>query len=317
MDTMSQSEGRLGEEALLEVYRTQSVSVAPSQTPLNYGPHVNQFMAQSWPPQPSMMWGDAHSTQFDWQAALPASDVLIQEAVLYSFDDANLRSPHYKYEPPLSFNAGVATYPQPYNRPMNHVSPDYRTACPSQTPQVSTQPRPPFTDVPPSDGTEYSPQYAYGTDLHPKMCDAAWIPIGNDTVQTTHVASDPFPDLTAPNVASKGLTLDWSTSDQVSGPFIASNHPPCQAIVPKRKYTSPEPVVKKSKSILTQDELDEFVVVFENAPGALATVKRRRKLDAPVRKAARDVRKAGACHQCRFRKRTVSQNDVDIRVIIG
>jgi hypothetical protein len=35
-------------------------------------------------------------------------------------------------------------------------------------------------------------------------------------------------------------------------------------------------------------------------------------LDAPVRKAARDVRKAGACHQCRFRKRTVSQPDIEM-----
>jgi len=52
----------------------------------------------------------------------------------------------------------------------------------------------------------------------------------------------------------------------------------------------------------------DFVVVFENAPGALASVKKRKKLEAPVRKAAKDVRRAGACHQCRFRKRTVSNS---------
>ena len=54
--------------------------------------------------------------------------------------------------------------------------------------------------------------------------------------------------------------------------------------------------------------MSDFVVVFENAPGALASVKKRKKLEAPVRKAAKDVRRAGACHQCRFRKRTVSNS---------
>jgi hypothetical protein len=75
-------------------------------------------------------------------------------------------------------------------------------------------------------------------------------------------------------------------------------------------------VAKKIKSTSIEAELDDFVVVFENAPGALATVKRRRKLDAPVRKAARDVRKAGACHQCRFRKRTVSQLDKELKTAV-
>jgi hypothetical protein len=312
MDTMRQSKGRPGEEALLEVYRTQSLSFAPSQIPANYGGHVNQFIAQSWPPQHSMMWNEAYSSQFNWRAAPapPASDVLSQEALLYTSDDSNLRSPRYKYEPSPSFNAGVASYPQPYGRPINHVSPDYGTTCPSQTPQASIQPQPLYTNIPPSDATEYSPQFAYGMDLHPKLYDAAWIPIGNEPDRSTHVISDPFPDLATPEATSKGMTLDWSTSNQVSGLSTASNNTSYQAIVPKRKYTSPEPVAKKSKSTSTQDELDEFVVVFENAPGALATIKRRKKLDAPVRKAARDVRKAGACHQCRFRKRTVSQVNV-------
>lgn len=53
-------------------------------------------------------------------------------------------------------------------------------------------------------------------------------------------------------------------------------------------------------------QLEEFMVVFESTPGAMATVKKRKKLDAPVRKAALTTRQIGACHQCRFRKRTVS-----------
>ena len=75
-----------------------------------------------------------------------------------------------------------------------------------------------------------------------------------------------------------------------------------------QQQTWQEPVTKKPRGETPQKDLAKFVVVFENAPGALATVKRRRKLDPPVRKAARDVRKAGACHQCRFRKRTVCNN---------
>ncbi|KAL3419924.1 hypothetical protein PVAG01_08423 [Phlyctema vagabunda] len=76
----------------------------------------------------------------------------------------------------------------------------------------------------------------------------------------------------------------------------------------EKKKPAQRPVKKRTR-VLTPDpepDINEFVVVFETAPGALANVKRRRKLDAPVRKAAKEVRKAGACHQCRFRRRTCS-----------
>jgi hypothetical protein len=300
MNTMSQAEGRLGEEALMDVYRSQSISFAPPQTPVNYG---TQFMAQTWSPQPSAMWNEAYLSQFNWQAAPAASEILTQESVLYTSEAPNLGSPQYKYEPAASFNA-APSYPQPYVQRIKDGSSDYSTPCPSQTPQAAA--RTLYTNIATSDGTDYSHPYAYGTDLHPPMSyDAAWISIGNEPGRSIHANSDPLPDLNASETPSKRFVLDWSTSDQVSGPSTASNISNYQAIIPKRKHASPDPVVKK-KSISTEDELDEFVVVFENAPGALASVKRRRKLDAPVRKAARDVRKAGACHQCRFRKRTVS-----------
>lgn len=61
-------------------------------------------------------------------------------------------------------------------------------------------------------------------------------------------------------------------------------------------------------------QLEEFLVVFESTPGAMTTVKKRKKLAAPVRKAALTTRQIGACHQCRFRKRTVS-SDLIIRVL--
>jgi hypothetical protein len=301
MDTMSQAEGRLGEEAQLDVYRSQSISFAPPQTPVNYG---TQFMAQSWPPQPSAMWNEAYSSQFNWQAAPTAPEILTQESSLYTSEAPNLGSSQYKYEPAASFNA-APSYLQPYVQRVNDVSSDYSPPCPSQTPQAAAQPL--YTNIATPDGTDYSHPYPSGTDLHPPMSyDAAWISMGNEPGRNIHADSDPLPDPNAPEIPAKGFVLDWPTNEQVSGPSTASNVSTYQAIIRKRKHASPEPVAKK-KSTSTEDELDEFVVVFENAPGALASVKRRRKLDAPVRKAARDVRKAGACHQCRFRKRTVSQ----------
>jgi hypothetical protein len=296
MDTMRQSGGRLGEDALLDVYRPQSISFAPPQTPVNYG---SQFVAQSWPPQPSPMWAETYSSHFNWQS----QEIFNQEHGVYTSEDPNLGSPQYKYEPAASF--AEPSYPQPYAQPINQVSSEFRTPCPPQTRQTETQPL--YSNLPPSDGPEYPHLYAYGTDPHPPISyDATWLPIENETRRTSiHVTSGPVPDLTAPETSSEALVLDWSTSDQVSP--VTTNLPTYQAIIPKRKHASPEPVAKKNKPASSQDELDEFVVVFENAPGALASVKRRRKLDAPVRKAARDVRKAGACHQCRFRKRTVSQ----------
>lgn len=66
-------------------------------------------------------------------------------------------------------------------------------------------------------------------------------------------------------------------------------------------------MVKSRISDTGHKDISDCVDVFENEPGALKNVKRRKKLDAPVRKAAREVRKAGACHQCKFRKRTVSK----------
>ncbi|CAG8975956.1 hypothetical protein HYALB_00007087 [Hymenoscyphus albidus] len=99
--------------------------------------------------------------------------------------------------------------------------------------------------------------------------------------------------------------LHWPAGSQITPQSLSLATDPVAP--PKRKRASPDPAPpKRSRTNDPQKNLSEFVVVFENAPGALSTVKHRRKLDAPVRKAARDVRKAGACHQCRFRKRTCS-----------
>lgn len=301
MDTMSPSERRLGEEGLLDVYRSQSISFAHTQTQINYGP---QFMAPSWPPQPSKLWNEACTSHLNLQADPFASELLTQGGVLYTSENSNLESAQYKYEPNAVPNA-MPSYLQQYIPLANDVSAEYSTSCPPQRPQAAAQPL--YTQIFTSAGPGYSCQLGYSTYLNSSMShDAARMPFGNDPVQSIHTSSASLPDLDAFEAPSKGLVLDWSTSGQMaehSTTNIASSY---QAIIPKRKHTSLEPVVKK-KSSSSQDELDEFVVVFENAPGALESIKRRKKLDDPVRKAARDVRKAGACHQCRFRKRTVSR----------
>jgi hypothetical protein len=51
---------------------------------------------------------------------------------------------------------------------------------------------------------------------------------------------------------------------------------------------------------------EEYVTTFAAAPGAVAKVKRRRKLDAKTRESFKQTRKIGACLECRFRKRSVS-----------
>jgi hypothetical protein len=51
---------------------------------------------------------------------------------------------------------------------------------------------------------------------------------------------------------------------------------------------------------------EEYVTTFAAAPGAVAKVKRRRKLDEKTRASFKQTRKIGACLECRFRKRSVS-----------
>jgi len=118
-------------------------------------------------------------------------------------------------------------------------------------------------------------------------------------------------------IVSPPYVLAWPVHDSrvETYPANSEHHVPTATPIPtpipvsKRKHEScspaPSPQAKRGRNAPAEDSLADFVVVFENAPGALASVKRRRKLDAPVRKAAKAVRKAGACHQCRFRKRTV------------
>jgi hypothetical protein len=105
------------------------------------------------------------------------------------------------------------------------------------------------------------------------------------------------------NQSPAALRLTWAICE-VPAVRRHKSHP---STIPKRKSSSDSIAAHSSLVVeAPQKDLSELVDVFENAPGALANVKRRKKLESQVRKAAREVRKAGACHQCRFRKRTVS-----------
>lgn len=134
-----------------------------------------------------------------------------------------------------------------------------------------------------------------------KSLDSDWMGFTPRTSATSRPASD-----TVPNVLSASLALDWSMNNKTT-PETPISHIEIDIPFSKKRHTSPgPPPAKKSRQAVPQTELAEYVGVFENAPGALTTVKKRKKLDGAVRKAAQDVRKAGACHQCRFRKRTCS-----------
>jgi hypothetical protein len=105
------------------------------------------------------------------------------------------------------------------------------------------------------------------------------------------------------NQSPAALRLTWAICE-VPAVRRHKSHP---STIPKRKSLSDSIAAQSSLVVeAPQKDLSELVDVFENVPGALVNVKRRKKLDYQVRKAAREVRKAGACHQCRFRKRTVS-----------
>ncbi|CZR58722.1 uncharacterized protein PAC_08614 [Phialocephala subalpina] len=143
----------------------------------------------------------------------------------------------------------------------------------------------------------------FNAETQHESLDSDWMGFSPRTSATnaSRHASD-----TTPNVLSASLALDWSMNNQTTSETTISREAETLPL-PKRRHVSPgPPPAKKSRQAASEAELAEYVGVFENAPGALTTVKKRKKLDGAVRKAAQDVRKAGACHQCRFRKRTCS-----------
>jgi hypothetical protein len=287
-----------------------------SQAPLltnNYHDGLNNFITESW-------LSDTNQTWSAWQRLwshdespplLPSREGLGEERpFLYTGVEQSA----------LSYNANLAGYdPEDVSRsnerivchPQPHVAPSYGAVYHSQTPQES-QPVSPsnqhlsFQNTSNVRVPEYTQLNAFNTNL-PLDQPSSWL-VSYPEPQTFNIAASLLLDPNVSKPPPDKVELDWSNSEQLPSLPSDSRETSYSPPASKRKRKSPRPTSKKSRSETAQKELSEFVMVFENAPGALASVKHRRKLDAPVRKAARDVRKAGACHQCRFRKRTVSVN---------
>ncbi|KUJ13911.1 uncharacterized protein LY89DRAFT_736910 [Mollisia scopiformis] len=191
----------------------------------------------------------------------------------------------------------------------NHGRTEYPGPPQIQSPSMGNQHMylPP-SNLPILEKSRYPSNSPYNADNLHRPQDSDWMGFSPRTAAsvTSHPTSDVKPRLTLSTTLPANVPLQWSMSNQ-NTPVTPGLNKESAAPIPKRKHVSPgPPPAKKSRQVTSQTELAEYVGVFENAPGALTTVKKRKKLDGAVRKAAQDVRKAGACHQCRFRKRTCS-----------
>ena len=278
----------------------------------NYHNAIDDFVTQSWIPEPTIPWTGTQASQivcFEQTESIASREVVGQQGLLYtatpdlSFGSTQLCN----YESPMSMKAESAVY-QAFVRSSNQNTSAYGSDYPSQTPPAAVQPQPYcMNQIPMLDGTEYLQSQSYGPEVQHAQPNSAWAQEIEQNIPNYIAPPESTPDSHPIKIGSAGITLDWSTSIHQPDLSLGRSASPLPAPTQKRKLTCATPPAKNPRSDSPDVELSEFVVVFENAPGALANVKRRRKLDAPVRKAARDVRKAGACHQCRFRKRTVSR----------
>jgi hypothetical protein len=303
---------------------------------VNYQDHVDEFVAQSWLPDvsASASWNSAGASQSLWSHDVSstlmhfdAGHGMGHDTVFYSRpgrqsqDQTTSQHAGSEQDDAAYLNVQDGIY-QPRMQSRNEHTEGYEGAYHSQTPQapqplqhqhqsINNATLSPQVVVPNLEAAGYPPNYLHRSncaDLYQQGHHPNWAPAFSETNQIDNFVNC-FPNLEvqAVPVPHAGLTLDWSASNQPSAPTPVSNLSYPKEVT-KRKPPSSGPKAKKIRSAAPDSAkgLSQFVVVFENEPGALATVKRRRKLDAPVRKAAKDVRKAGACHQCRFRKRTVS-----------
>jgi len=283
----------------------------------------NDYIAESWLPQTAPTWsrslaasnenGTGHDHQwshepleFSKQFDAPRQDhgLVLNTAFDYMLPEPE-RSPTVSTEYEFATSCSDSHTYQPSE--VNHLPQEYGINYHSQTPQSSYhQPAPSIYEtsfqVQPNTYPNIH-KYVFMQDQHIPQ----WSPSTADTFLQESNASISNKS-GSPTLPSRGLTLDWSICDQSSSNSMKGNNHFFTLPVPKRKasYEAPSTTTTNKWVDLSKKDITECVDVFENAPGALAGIKRRRKLDAPVRKAAREVRKAGACHQCRFRKRTVS-----------
>ncbi|KAL5330721.1 hypothetical protein ACEPPN_000241 [Leptodophora sp. 'Broadleaf-Isolate-01'] len=278
---------------------------------------LDDFIAQSWIPEPlfDLSWDTIRDAQAHWPQSTSLSsqdDFSAQQhdqALVYPLsatDSAISDAQSHVYDFEIASKVVCGPGYQPCIRAVNHIAGEYGNDYPSQTPQVSISNHQEAYPTSmnrflPSNASDFTDISAYDADLNLGSSDATWISFIPDNPRQHSIPTTRVAKVEKSTPSPVGLALDWSTSEQSPETFIKQRKSSLPS-APKRKYTSPRPAPEEAQP---DCHLEECVGVFENAPGALATVKKRKKLDAPVRKAARDVRKAGACHQCRFRKRTV------------
>ncbi|TAQ83156.1 hypothetical protein B7494_g8521 [Chlorociboria aeruginascens] len=241
----------------------------------SYNDELNDVNAQSWHQTVPLPWVD--SSEQAWSNNMPS---------LMPFDTASMTEGErvlYNNGYRSDYLKGPPYYPYEYTPPQQqHTGP--------------------MINVPfqlPSNALYSNYEAAYSERIPPQL-------IGPPTTQRNVPSS--FVNTTSENIPSSSMELSSTekglTSNQTSSLSVSSSS--SIPTLKRRPPTSTPPRKKKiqADSNYAPKDLEGFVVVFENAPGALASVKRRKKLEAPKREAAKDVRRAGSCLQCRFRKRT-------------
>ncbi|TVY34052.1 hypothetical protein LOCC1_G007801 [Lachnellula occidentalis] len=282
----------------------------------HHGP--DNFIQENWLPETNQSWSAEaeNSSQSQWShdatpPLLASSEGSLGQERPFLYSDAEQSALGYNtgfdiYEPGdvSGLDQIMASHPRSRVHPINQVAPYYHFRTPQETQFVPPiDQHLPFESASTGPVDQYMPPGTFDTSL---PLDPSWLSSYPEPLSYS-TATGSSPVLSVPGSLPPKVELDWSSNEQL--PNLPSDSPDTSFPLPKRKRESPQPTAKTAKKGKPKDPqqgLAEFVVVFENAPGALANIKHRRKLDAPVRKAARDVRKAGACHQCRFRKRTCS-----------
>ncbi|KAL2065803.1 hypothetical protein VTL71DRAFT_3473 [Oculimacula yallundae] len=284
----------------------------------NSSNNLEDYIAQSWIPEPlyDLSWNDLPDLQAPWETTSPSTQTNFSSNYGQPFgyptslpDSGSPESQSYDHALVTKIACGPGPEYQPYAEAGVEFIQEYRHDYVSQTPQISTsnssypEGHAEFmSSVLPSNASVHSDISIYSPISNQQFSTATWVPCTQDSGQQPSYSAPRAPKSEKTITPSAGLSLVWSTNEPKASapPKLKKLTIPSAA---KRKYTFLRPATEEAQ---LDRHLEECVGVFENAPGALATVKKRKKLEAPVRKAARDVRKAGACHQCRFRKRTCS-----------
>jgi len=296
-----------------------------------HDPPFDGYAAESWLPEAIPAWGQPVENNVPWSHSnLLASNMMSrqyerqqQPAMIYTnfetpYNFSGLQSPPISAGYELS-TANNESYRNPIQR-SNEIHQNEGNTYQSHTPQTSYHQQSPVSPV---DGmscfqlqtNNYMDSNDYGGEFIQEQHISTWSTAAGDLSPQNNNINTAGQYPISPESSSPGPHFGWTIHRPESPESAISSRPPSflpgesvfTVAVPTPKRRAGNGLEMKSqKSDTAQKDISDCVDVFENEPGALKSVKRRKKLDAPVRKAAREVRKAGACHQCKFRKRTVS-----------